>query len=393
VTLRFGTLILPVHATGQNPTSSIERDLDLIVHLDRLGYQEAWVGEHHSGGTEIIASPETFLAIAAERTRHIRLGTGVLSLPYHHPFVLADRMVMLDHLTRGRMMFGFGPGSLISDAAMMGIPPGSQRERMEEALDAITALLRGDGPVSMETDWFRLCEAWPQLRPYTSPRMELAVAAGFSPAGPRTAGRFGTGMLSLSATTMSAPVLADHWTIWNDMARKHGQTVDRSSWRVVGPMHVAATREQAMADVEYGLRAWVRYFRDVPDVRFLPDDVPEEQWARAMVESGIAVIGTPDDAVARIERLQRESGGFGAFLFQANDWTEPEAQFRSFELIARYVFPRLTGSAEGTKASRAWAEAHAADLHPQQRDAMAAAMQRYEDETGYRVSVADRFKR
>src|SRR5205807_1685292 len=122
------------------------RDLELIERLEELNFDEAWVGEHHSAGYEIIASPEVFIAAAAERTRRIKLGTGVSSLPYHHPFMLADRMVLLDHLTQGRAMFGVGPGALPSDAFMMGIDPVKQRPMMEESLEAILQLLAGDEP-------------------------------------------------------------------------------------------------------------------------------------------------------------------------------------------------------------------------------------------------------
>jgi len=218
--LRFGIFMAPFHPAGQNPTLALERDLELIVRLDELGYDEAWIGEHHSAGLEIIASPEVFIGVASQRTRHIRLGTGVSSLPYHHPLMLADRMVLLDHLTRGRVMFGVGPGALPSDAHMMGIDPATQRERMEESLGAIIALLTADEPVSMQTDWFTLRDARLQLRPYTYPHFEIAVAATVSPAGPRTAGHYGVGLLSLGATSMGGfAVLGDHWKIWNDQAQ------------------------------------------------------------------------------------------------------------------------------------------------------------------------------
>src|SRR5882762_3750793 len=181
--LRFGIFMAPFHPAGQNPTLALERDLELIVRLDELGYDEAWIGEHHSAGLEIIASPEVVIAAAAQRTRHIRLGTGVSSLPYHHPLMLADRMVLLDHLTRGRVMFGVGPGALPSDAYMMGIDPARQRDMMEEALEAILLLLRSDEPVTYETDWFTLRDARLQLRPYQDPHFEVAVAAQVSPSG------------------------------------------------------------------------------------------------------------------------------------------------------------------------------------------------------------------
>ncbi|GIU87166.1 MAG: hypothetical protein KatS3mg009_1681 [Acidimicrobiia bacterium] len=243
--MRFGCFMAPFHPTGQNPTLALERDLDLIVHLDRLGFHEVWIGEHHSGGYEIIASPEVMIAVAAERTRHIRLGSGVNSLPYHHPLLLADRFVLLDHLTRGRVMLGCGPGQLTSDAHMLGIPADLQRPRMDEALDAITALLRGE-TVTMQTDWFTLQDATLQLKPYSRPTLEMAVAASISPAGAKAAGRHGLGLLSVAATTRQGfDAIGTHWKTWSETAERHGHVADREKWRLVVPMHVAETKEQA----------------------------------------------------------------------------------------------------------------------------------------------------
>src|SRR5215470_12144053 len=225
--LGFGIFLAPFHRVGDNPTWSLHRDLELIEFLDRLTYDEAWIGEHHSAGYEIIASPEVFIAAAAERTRHIRLGTGVSSLPYHHPLILADRMVLLDHLTMGRAMFGVGPGALPSDAFMMGIDPLRQREMMDEALEAILALLTSEEPITRETDWFTLRDARLQLRPFSRPHMEMAVAAQVSPAGPRAAGKYGASLLSLGATTVGGfDVLGQQWGIAEEMAAEHGRTLD-----------------------------------------------------------------------------------------------------------------------------------------------------------------------
>jgi limonene 1,2-monooxygenase len=220
--MRFGNFMAPFHRVGQNPTLAIERDLDLIATMDRFGFHEAWIGEHHSAGFEIIASPEVFIAVAAERTTHIKLGTGVSSLPYHHPLILADRMVLLDHLTRGRVMLGCGPGQLTSDAHMLGIPADEQRPRMQECLDAIMRLLRGE-TVTMCTDGFTLQDARLQLKPYSDPCFDVAVAASFSPTGPRGAGRHGIGMLSIAATAKQGmDLLGHHWATWEQVALEHG---------------------------------------------------------------------------------------------------------------------------------------------------------------------------
>ena len=356
--LRFGIFLAPFHPAGQNPTLALHRDLELIERLDALGYDEAWVGEHHSAGWEIVAAPEVFIAAAAERTRRIALGTGVSSLPYHHPFLLADRMVLLDHLTRGRVKFGVGPGALPSDAFMLGIAPERQREMMEEALEAIVALLTGDEPVTRRTDWFTLEDARLQLRPYQHPCFEVAVAAQLSPAGPRTAGRFGAALLSLGATTLGGfDALTAHWQVAEERAAEFGRTMDRRRWRLVGPMHLAETEEQARREVEHGLAEWVRYFREVAALQLAPPTDDTRQLADGMNGSGFAVVGTPDMAVAQIERLVERSGGFGTYLLMAHEWADRVATLRSFELFARHVAPHFQGSAGRALASRDWAAA------------------------------------
>jgi limonene 1,2-monooxygenase len=352
--VRFGLFLAPFHDVGQNPTLALERDLDLLVHLDRLGYDEAWIGEHHSGGFELIASPEVFIATAAERTRHLRLGSGVNSLPYHQPLMLADRFVLLDHLTRGRAILGCGPGQLTSDALMMGIPPDTQRPRMEEALDVIVRLLHGE-TVTAHTDWFTLDDARLQLAPYSPHGLDLAVAASFSPAGPRAAGRYGLGLLSIGATTeIGFDVLAQHWDVMEQRAAEFGQRADRAQWRLVGPMHLAETKEQAREDVEFGILPFSRYFRHVLPASPVGDADDVAGILDYCDQTGFAVIGTPDDAIRQLERLEEQSGGFGTFLVFGHEWADREATFKSHELLARYVMPHFQGQLEPIRASYDW---------------------------------------
>lgn len=355
--MRFGIFLAPFHTPRDNPTLMLQENLELIEWLDRLGYDEVWVGEHHSAGHEIVASPEIFIAAAAERTRRIRLGTGVISVPYHHPLNIADRAVLLDHLTRGRFMLGVGPGALPSDAFMLGIDPVEQRRMMEEGLEAVVALMTSDTSVTRETDWFTLREGRLQLRPYTQPHPELAVAATFSPAGPSTAGRFGAGVLTISATRPEVKeILASHWDVASERADEYGKTIDRSQWRLVGPMHLAETREQARRDVEFGLAEWNTYFQEVAAFAIAPGaGETAGDVADVLVDMGAAVIGTPDDAIAQIEGLLEISGGFGAFLFLAHNWANREATRRSYDLFARYVMPHFQGHLEPLAKSRDFA--------------------------------------
>ncbi|HEY7948464.1 MAG TPA: LLM class flavin-dependent oxidoreductase [Acidimicrobiales bacterium] len=354
--LTFGAFIAPFHPVGQNPTLAIERDLELVVRMDQLGFHEAWIGEHHSAGYEIIASPEVAIAVLSQRTKNIRLGTGVSSLPYHQPLILADRMVLLDHITRGRVMFGVGPGALPSDAFMMGIDPAVQRDRMEESLEAILALLDGSELVTRKSDWFTLQDARLQLRPYSHPRFEVAVAAQVSPAGPRAAGRFGLSLLSIGATTAGGfDILGSHWVTMEERAAEFGTTVDRSKWRLVGPMHIAETEAQARKDVAFGLAQWVDYFERVAALPLAPATLDPDKLVDALMETGFAVVGTPEMAVAQIKRLVEQSGGFGTFLLMAHEWADREATLHSYELFAREVMPHFQGTLPSLVGSRDWA--------------------------------------
>jgi limonene 1,2-monooxygenase len=377
--LRFGAFIAPFHPVEENPTLALERDLELVQHMDALGFEEAWFGEHHSAGYELIASPEIFIAFAAERTKHIRLGTGVSSLPYHHPLMLADRINQLDHMTRGRVMFGVGPGALISDARMMGIPPETQRDRMDEALEVIVRLLRGE-EVTHKSDWFELWQARLQMTPYSRPSVEIAVASQVSPTGARAAGRHGLGLLSLGATgTAAFNALASNWHIATEMAGDHGKTMDRSAWRLVGPMHIAPTREQAMEECRFGLDKWIYYFREIANLPVVPEG-PDP--VKALVESGTAIIGTPDDAAARIQQLVDQSGGFGAFLLMDHNWAPWEAKKRSYELFARYVAPRFQQLNDNREASIAWVGGNKAEFTGQTMAAMGARIAQHIAEKG-----------
>jgi limonene 1,2-monooxygenase len=340
---RFGAFIAPYHDPAGNPTLQIRRDIDLAVHLDQLGYDEAWFGEHHSGAYETFASPELMIAAAAERTSRIRLGTGVNSLSYHHPFILADRILQLDHMTGGRVMLGMGPGQLPSDAFMMGIDPRDQRDMMVEAAEVIARLLRGE-VVSHEASWFRLDEARLQLRSVQPDGIELAVASTSSPTGATLAGRLGFSMLSLAATDPSGfDALDANWGHFERTSIEHGNPIDRSKWRVVGCMHLADTREQAEAEVERGVLVLNAYLERMGN-RKLPwtgssREALDHWMTNGLPNFGIPTIGTPDDAIATIEKLSAKTGGFGTFLFLAHNCASWSATKRSYELFAEYVIP------------------------------------------------------
>ncbi len=344
--LRFGAFLAPHHPIGENPTLQLQSDLEFVELLDDLGYEEFWCGEHHSTGWEIIASPELFLAAAAERTQRIMLGTGVVSLPYHHPFMVAQRMVQLDHQSRGRVIFGSGPGALPSDAHTLGIDPMVLRDRQDEAMGIIRRLFTENERFSYDSEWFKLRDAKLQLKPLQED-MEFAVASIVSPSGMTLAGKHRAGVLSIGSMTQDGiRALPLQWSFAEESAAKHGNTVDRKNWRIVLNWHIAETRKEARKQAGAGL---LRHNNEYSIGTLAGGegtiyDTPDEAVdGVAFSELSTAVIGTPDDLVERIREMMELTGGFGCVIGFVHDWANRENTRRSWDMVARYVIPQVNG--------------------------------------------------
>ena len=370
VHLRHGVFVPPFHPMDENPTACIDRDLELMQWLDRLGFHEAWIGEHHSAGFEIISSPELFIAVAAERTRNIRFGTGVISLPYHQPLMVANRIVQLDHMTKGRIMFGAGPGLLASDALMLGIDPDTQRDRMAQALDVILRLFNGEF-VTEKTDWYTLVNARLHVPPFTKPHPEVAVASAVTPSGGRLAGKYDLGMICVAATNpFGYDALGANWAIANELAAEQGRRMDPNRLRLVGPMHIAETREKAWENCRFGFEKYIDYLNNNQPRFIVPPGKDKLEW---FVENKVGVVGTPDDAIALIQRLKDKQGDFGVFLQQAHNWADWEQTKRSYELYARFVMPHFSGDNRMRTESYDWCGDNR-DLLAEKRSSAAKAM-------------------
>ena len=353
--IKFGAFLAPHHPIGEHPMLQFQRDIDLVEHLDRLGYDEFWCGEHHSTGWETIASPEMFLAAAGQRSHRIKLGTGVISLPYHHPYNVAQRMVQLDHMTGGRAIFGSGPGALPSDAFTLGIDPMTQRDRQDEAIGVIKRLMKGEARFDHESEWFTLKNAALQLLPLQED-MEFVVASMVSPSGMTLAGKYGAGALSIgSMSTAGLQSLPLQWSFAQDSAEKHGQSVDRSNWRIVMNFHIAETREQAREEAKHGLMKWHNEYtvgtlmRPGAEIYDSPDEAVD---AMAFGDNAAIVIGTPDDLIDSIRKMHELTGGFGTIIGFVHDWCTPEQNFRSWDRVARYVVPEINGYLNAYRESR-----------------------------------------
>ena len=341
--MRFGAFLAPHHPIGENPMLQLQSDLGFVQHLDNLGFDEFWCGEHHSTGWEVIASPELFLAAAAERTQRIKLGTGVISLPYHHPFMVAQRLVQLDYQSRGRVIFGSGPGALPSDAHTLGLDPMHLRSRQDESIGIIKRLFSGER-FSYESEWFKLRDAKLQLRPLQKD-MEFVVASTFTPSGMTLSGKYETGVISIGGmASQGLKSLARQWEFAEESASKHRTRISRENWRVLMSWHIAETRDQAREEAKDGL---LIHNNEYTTRALRPDDgqifktADEAVDATAFSGVGNAVIGTPDDLIKKIQEMIDVTVGFGAVIGFAHDWANRENTKKSWDLVARYVVPEI----------------------------------------------------
>lgn len=330
----FGLFLQPFHHPSEDPTEALERDLDLIARLDRLGYAEVWIGEHHSTGWENIAAPEAVIAAAAERTRDIRFGTGVIQLGLHHPLVALDRMILLDHLTRGRVSFGMGVGGGIpSDLSVFGLTPESAGRRMQESIEVMMELLTSTEPVTASSDWFELNDAVLQLQPYSKPHMPLAVASA-NPMNVEFMGRVG-GRVLLGGTPH---LVEDVYMALDKGAREAEREASRDQIWLSYVLHVAESTEEAVEGFQEGAIAEFYEFQVGVNGRSAPDGSPTD-WYEGYVDQQL--IGSPEHVADKIRSIDARAGGIGGIIFMSREWAGVDSARRSWDLFAEKVAPTL----------------------------------------------------
>ena len=348
--MKFSLFMMPCHHPADNPALAFQRDIGLIHLADELGFDEAFIGEHHSGGWETMPAPEMALSMAAAKAHRIRLGTSVFSAPFHHPFYLAERMAFLDHLTRGRAILGVGPCSLVTDKILFNVEETSLYPMLHEAVDVIVRLLESEEPVSHQGEYWQFEDMQLQLRSFQQPRLPLAMPSAATPANLEMIGR--NNMIWMSPTGKNRPNARKNWEIVEKGARDAGRIADRDNWRIATYMYLSDSVEKAWDEVWEGILREAEYFSAIglrghyaeyegqPFSEFTPESCADRRdW----------VIGTPDDAIDWLEAKMEETGGFGGLLLHSPEWTNRHKWERSMEMFARYVIPHFQGHSQTFK--------------------------------------------
>jgi alkanesulfonate monooxygenase SsuD/methylene tetrahydromethanopterin reductase-like flavin-dependent oxidoreductase (luciferase family) len=354
--MELGLFAMPAHPPERDLKQGFDFDLEVIRWLDELGYGEVWVGEHHTVPWEPNPAPDLLLSRAIAETKRIRLGPGGFLLPFHHPAALASRLVMLDHLSEGRLNFGVAASSIPTDWALFGVSPGDTRAMTRESLEIILKLWEGEGPFKHEGKYWKVSRPEPMadgiftpfLKPVQQPHPPIGVA-GLSPSSDtlKWAGERGFMPMSLN---LNANYLSGHWAAVEDGAASAGRTAKRSDWRMVREVLVADTDEEAWRLAvegamgrmtrEYSLTV-VRAFGALPFLKHDPD-VPDSDVTIEYLARTSWLIGSPDTVARKIEELYRQVGGFGVLLALGFDYLDDRQAWRhSLELLAKEVMPRL----------------------------------------------------
>jgi limonene 1,2-monooxygenase len=349
--MKFSFFMMPLHYPTENPSLAFDRDIGMIHYADELGYDEFFIGEHHTGGWETMPAPEMALAKASARAHRIRLGTSVISLPFHHPFQVAERMAFLDHLTRGRAILGVGPCNLITDKILFGLATEKLYPMMAESVDIIVRLLESSEPIDYDGQFWKFKQMRLQLRSYQQPRMPLAIASSGNPISLELAGKYGMLLLSPAGKNKrNNQTKVEQWKKVEAIAATTGVPTSRDNWRIATCVYLAESREEAWRDVEESIRRDMEYFFAIglkSPYEAYPGQPAQEITARSGADRRDWIVGTPEDAIAHIERMQAETGGFGGLLLSTHEWASTEKLRRSYELFARYVMPHFRGHTVG----------------------------------------------
>ena len=358
--MKLGIFMMPLHSPERPLAETLDEDLEVVAWADKLGYEEAWIGEHFTLPWENIPAPDLFIARALGVTERIVMGTGVVLLHLHDPTMVAHRIAMLDHMAKGRLIFGIGSGATPADSELFGIDrkPGTSRRMMQESIEVILKLWTEGEPVEHSGEFFhvRTPEAQPEARlafhskPYQKPYPPIAVG-GSSPRSETLELAGENGWWPMSSCFLHSSRLTTHWQAVETGAQKTGQNASRTDWRIAREVYVAEDSQQAKDDALSG--AFGQFFTDywtalighgprgIASLKADPD-MPDEAITPEYMLEQFWIVGDPDECARKIRKLYSDAGGFGTLLPICHDWgKDKDKWFRSLELLVKEVQPSL----------------------------------------------------
>lgn len=362
--MRLGYFTMPVHPMDRDWVQTLKEDREAVILADRLGFHDAFIGEHLTDRCENITNSMMFLASVAAETKQIRLGSGTANLSQTHPVLVAAHAAMLDHLTEGRFIFGISPGALTSDAEALGILDQDRNKMFAEAIDVILEIWSREPPydIDLPDNRWKVSTARTQAlnigvgyltKPYQKPRPEI-VGTVLAPGSKGVVAMGKRDFHPLSANFLLPAHLRSHWDNYAEGKASVGQQAKPEEWRVARTIFVADDDHTAEAYGRTDPRSpYAFYFRQLLAkltrsrrlfvFRQHPDQ-PDEQITHDYVMDHCVWSGTPNKIVDHILALREQAGDFGEIVYAGLDWVDPKLARRSMELMAEQVMPRVNAA-------------------------------------------------
>lgn len=359
--MRLGYFTMPLHPAHRPPSQTLQEDREAVILADKLGFHDAFVGEHLTEKSENITNSFIFLASLVHATERIKLGTGTSNLSHSHPALIASHAAMFDHMARGRFIFGVSPGALRSDAEALGLLDEDRNKLFAEAIDVILAIWERESPYDIDFpgNRFKVTTAKTRIaeidrgelyKPYQKPRPEI-VGTVVAPGSKGVIAMGERDFHPLSANFLLAKWLPSHWENYALGKRNAGKVADRSEWRIARTVFVADDEKVAMRYGRHDANSPYRYYWRMmgKKMRFSNRQIvfksrPEQDDAELtddyLVER-LVLCGTVNHVVDQILALREEAGDFGELVYAGMDWVDPQLARRSMELMATEVMPRV----------------------------------------------------
>jgi alkanesulfonate monooxygenase SsuD/methylene tetrahydromethanopterin reductase-like flavin-dependent oxidoreductase (luciferase family) len=357
--MELGMFMQPVHDPARDYSEILQQDQETIILADTLGFREVWVGEHVAATTEPIPAPLVFLATLIEKTRQIRLGTGVFCLPLQHPATIASHAAMFDHLAKGRFQMGIGTGGLSSDIELFGVGDKDRADMVRESVQMMLEIWKSDPPYAIKGKYWNVAiEDMSRsefgvghfVKPLQQPHPPMAISI-MSPnsSSARLAGEHG--WIPISGANLIQPrYIASHWEQYAAGCEQAGSRPDPANWRVSRSVFVADSDAQAedyVRNPDGPLAFWFRYILGSFEQRnavhlLLPDGEPKDKkptWEE--IALSMVSWGSPGTVAEKIRALREQTGDFGLLTITAHEWDDPGVCKKSMRLLSEAVMAKL----------------------------------------------------
>jgi len=356
--MKLGFFTMPVHPVDRPLAETLQEDRELTLLAEELGFVEGFFGEHVTDAAETITSGLIFIAWLLNETSTIKLGTGTVNIPNHHPAMVAAEVAMVDHMAQGRFLFGISPGGLMSDAEVFGNIDKDRTAMFVEGINHVLAIWAGEPPYDIEGEFWNISTAktlFPEVgmgiihKPYQTPHPPIVVTA-VAPFSAGITAAAARGWEPISANFLQPQWVASHWPKYVEGCERASRPADPANWRVAKSIFVADDDKTAEAYATGEDGPYYGYYKGLyakllrggrHNLFKTHRDQPDEELNLPTVVDQLVIRGTVNSVIDQLLAFREVTGDFGTLLYAGHDWQDTALARRSMELMAHEVMPAI----------------------------------------------------